>query len=90
MISTNGQRMNNVSENIPDSKVNRANMGSTWVLSAPIETHVGPMNISIRDAISIAKKRLCQNALKHHMISLDAGYAILDSVAKLLQDILSS
>ena len=28
----------------PDSKVHGANMGSTWVLSAPDGPHVGPMN----------------------------------------------
>ena len=32
----------------PDSKVHGANMGTTWVLSAPDRPHVGPMNIAIR------------------------------------------
>ena len=32
----------------PDSKVHGANMGPTWVLSAPDGPHVGPMNIAIR------------------------------------------
>ena len=32
----------------PDSKVHGANMGPTWVLSAPSEPHVGPMNLAIR------------------------------------------
>ena len=31
----------------PDSKVHGANMGSTWVLSAPDGPHVGPMNLAI-------------------------------------------
>ena len=31
----------------PDSKVHGANMGPTWVLSAPDEPHVGPMNLAI-------------------------------------------
>ena len=31
----------------PDDKVHWANMGPTWVLSAPDETHVGPMNHDI-------------------------------------------
>ena len=35
--------------NIPDSKVHGANMGPTWVLSAPGGTHVGPMNLAIWD-----------------------------------------
>ena len=34
---------------IPDSKVHGANMGPTWVLSAPDGPHVGPMNIAIMD-----------------------------------------
>ena len=33
----------------PDSKVHTANMGPTWVLSAPDGPHVGPMNLVIRD-----------------------------------------
>ena len=37
---------------IPDSKVHVANMGSTWVLSAPGGPHVGPMNLAIRDVFS--------------------------------------
>ena len=31
----------------PDSKVHGANMGPTWVLSAPCGPHVGPMNLAI-------------------------------------------
>ena len=34
---------------IPDSKVRGANMGPTWVLSAPDGPHVGPMNLAIRE-----------------------------------------
>ena len=34
---------------IPDSKVHGANMGPTWVLSAPGGSHVGPMNLAIGD-----------------------------------------
>ena len=36
---------------IPDNKVHVANMGPTWVLSAPGGPHVGPMNLAIRDLI---------------------------------------
>ena len=32
----------------PDSKFHGANMGNTWVLSAPDGPHVGPMNLAIR------------------------------------------
>ena len=35
----------------PDSKVHGANMGPTWVLSAPDGPHVGRMNLVIRVAI---------------------------------------
>ena len=36
-------------DTIPDSTVHGANMGPTWVLSAPDGPHVGPMNLVIRD-----------------------------------------
>ena len=32
---------------LPDSRVHEANMGPTWVLSAPGGPHVGPMNLDI-------------------------------------------
>ena len=38
--------------NIPDSKVQGANMGPTWVLPASDGPHVGPMNLAIRDVTS--------------------------------------
>ena len=34
---------------IPHSKVHGANMGPTWDLLAPDGSHVGPMNLAIRD-----------------------------------------
>ena len=37
----------------PDSKVRGANMGPTWVLSAPGEPNVGPMNLAIRECFSL-------------------------------------
>ena len=47
-----GPRLDLVFANIagkqcPDSKVHGANMGPTWVLSAPDGPHVGPMNLAI-------------------------------------------
>ena len=36
--------------NIPDSKVHGANIGPTWVLSAPDGPHVGP-NLANRDGV---------------------------------------
>ena len=38
-------------DTIPDSKVHRANMGPTWVLSAPDGPHVGSTNLAITDVI---------------------------------------
>ena len=34
--------------NYPYSKIHGANMGPTWILSAPDGPHVGPMNLAIR------------------------------------------
>ena len=36
----------------PDSKVHGANMGPTWVLSAPDGPHIGPMNLAIRECMN--------------------------------------
>ena len=48
----------------PDSKVHGANMGPTWVLSAPDEPHVGPMNLAIRDGLMpLSKARKPRRAL---------------------------
>ena len=44
--------------NTPDNKVHGANMGPTWVLSAPDGRHVGPMNLAIRDG----RKFLCSGS----------------------------
>ena len=38
---------------IPDSKVHGANLGPTWVLSAPDGPHVDPMNLAIWDTASV-------------------------------------
>ena len=37
--------------NYPDSIVHGANIGPTWVLSAPDGPHVGPMNLAIEEVI---------------------------------------
>ena len=37
--------------NNADSEVHGANMGPTWVLSAPDGPHVGPMNLAIREVM---------------------------------------
>ena len=36
-------------ENIPDSKVHEAHMGSIWGRQDPGGPHVGPMNLAIKD-----------------------------------------
>ena len=41
--------MANYVDTIPDSKVHGANMGPTWVLSAPGEPHGGLMKLAIWD-----------------------------------------
>ena len=49
----------------PDSKVHGANMGTTWVLSAPDKPHVDPMNIAIRDVASWRyQQRFSQTIMK--------------------------
>ena len=40
---------------ILDRQVHGANIGPTWVLSAPAGPDVGPMNLAIRDATPIHK-----------------------------------
>ena len=40
---------------IPDNKVHGANMGPTWVLSAPDGPHVGTMSLAIRDTAASIK-----------------------------------
>ena len=39
-------------QTFPDSKVHGANLGLTWVLSAPDGPHVGPMSLAIRVALT--------------------------------------
>ena len=62
-------------EPIPDSKVHGANMGPTWVLSAPGGPHVGLMNLAIRDVIAMLLSgwcgKLCQN--RSHSFDWIAG-----------------
>ena len=41
-------------QRILDSKAHGANMGPTWVLSAPDEPHVGPRNLAIKTLLKLA------------------------------------
>ena len=52
--------------NNPDYKVRRANMGPTWVLSAPDGPHVGPMNLTIRKAF-FQVMSCCRQDSRHNM-----------------------
>ena len=49
----------------PDSKVHGANMGPTWVLSAPGGPYVGPMNLAIRLYLYLVLKELLWRILLH-------------------------
>ena len=48
-----GKGHDNAEIRVPDSKVHGANMGPTWVLSAPDGPHVGPMNLVIRGVFTM-------------------------------------
>ena len=63
------------SKNIPDSKVHRANMGPTWVLSVPDGPHVGPMKLDIWDDDMIRIKFVDPQLLIPHisMVSCQKG-----------------
>ena len=55
--------------NDPDSKVHGANMGPTWVLSAPDGPHVGPMNLAIRGATETIVTALANGASRSQLNS---------------------
>ena len=52
----------------PDSKIHGANMGPTWVLSAPDGPHVCPMKLAIRDVI---------NGTHHMMTTSNGNFSLL-------------
>ena len=56
MIGTNTLKCLLLYEHIdPDNKVDGANMGPTWVVSAPCRPHVGPMNLAIRGVNDVSQ-----------------------------------
>ena len=55
---------------VPDSKDHEANMGPTWVLSAPGGPHVGPMNLVIRGYIGVCYHGLHCNYFHRYSIYL--------------------
>ena len=58
----------------PDSKGHRANMGPTWVLSAPDGPHVGPMILAIRVLINIHWPVFNIECWKHNQITTACPY----------------
>ena len=48
-----------LTKSTPDNKVHGANMGPTWVLSAPDGPLVGPMNLAIRDSPGKIWREFC-------------------------------
>ena len=54
--------------NIPDSKIHGANMGPTWVLSAPDGSHVGPMNLAISGKHATCQVKIKSHTTKWHLI----------------------
>ena len=72
--------------NFPDSKVHGANMGPTWVLSAPDGPHVGTMNLAIRDdylfivlGVMQATGRWANGSAGHSRIYASPGFNLLKS-----------
>ena len=58
--------------NNPDSKVHGANMGPTWVLSAPDDgPHAGPMNLANREYLNGSH---WFNSLNSMYVSSDSNY----------------
>ena len=55
---------------VPDSKVHGANMGPTWVLSAPDGPHIVPMNLAIRDDHAISEARVPTITMGNKYINL--------------------
>ena len=50
--------LSELSKRVPDSKVDGADMGPTWVLSAPDGPHGGPMNLAIRGTQGVSFSRV--------------------------------
>ena len=54
----------------PDNKAQGANMGPTWVLSAPDGPHVGPMNLAIRVALYCSSSAATTLSIKDSLVVL--------------------
>ena len=65
---------------VEDNKVHGANMGPTWVLSAPDGPHVGPTNLAIRDVIHSSHSiAYCWKFPSDSRLVSSRGYAIQPS-----------
>ena len=88
-------------QTVPASKVNGANMGPTWVLSAPDGPHVGPMNLVIRGCSSASQVNLkdtgeingnpttAKTATKARALSIHLGMYYLSALVDDLQSLWS-
>ena len=74
----------------PDSKVHGANMGPTWVLSAPDWPHVGPMNLAIRVSLIWVWKWLILRLHLHLPRTTDLTHWGRDKMAFISQTTLSN
>ena len=59
-----------ITDTFPDNKVHGANMGPTWVLSAPDGPHTGPMNLAIRDTMAYVRSICVYRTANWVLISL--------------------
>ena len=66
-----------------DSKVHGANMGPTWVLSAPDGPHVGPMNLAIWDFMASTSAQ-CTSLLCTMNLLLHCNYVPLSMCTNLV------
>ena len=57
----------------PDSIFHGVNMGPTWVLSAPDRSHVGPMNLAIREGSIMMPSRKPTAATLYHILIKKSG-----------------
>ena len=68
----------------PDSKVHGANMGPTWVLSAPDGPHVGPRNLAFRVFINVTMPRLIGHIMQATVSYIMSAADFTESVYCLL------
>ena len=73
------RRNMNFTRRYPDSKIHGANMGPTWVLSAPDGPHVDPMTLAIRVAGWIHKCNACMGLLVSRSVA-EAALGLINSL----------